>query len=355
MKLDTTLIDLGSLKPCETRIVALPYTNTSCTSDSAIGWTLTDWSSGFNVYGSGRYPPYTLKGNETDTLHIAFDGKHTGTIYDTVVIWFGTDENRVRKIPVQTFVPNVDSVLFSIRMPAKLYSDQEFTADIFPDRSITGKGLLSISGSLRYPSNDLEFRSIGEGAGLSITSVGPNPSGKFDKIDFVLSNPLGISLDPAIPILFLKLRTVLTDTISYVITLDSVILNGSDPDYTHCSLATGTAEASADFEPHCSDSLFITTLQNRTLLLITEPIPNPVTAETHYITKIRIESPVTGIANIQIIDAVGRTRYNDDVSLVANTMAENLIDLSEFNSGMYSIVVRYAGQIVHRKQLLLVR
>src|SRR5204862_8176568 len=141
----------------------IPYTNTSCPQDSVISWTLTDWSQGFNVFGTGRTPPYALTGNETDTLHIHFDGRHSGVIYDTVIVGFGTDDNRIRRIPVQTIVPTVDSVVFWFRMPTNLNSNQEFTAQLFPDRPVVGKGLLTVAGRIVFASNDFTFRSITSG------------------------------------------------------------------------------------------------------------------------------------------------------------------------------------------------
>lgn len=340
--IDTTPIDLGTLKPCETRDIAIPYTNRSCALDSVTGWTLSDWSSGFNVFGTGRYPPYALTGSETDTLHITFDGRHTGTIYDTVLVGFGTDDNRTRRIPVKTYVPSIDSVLFTLRMPGRLASNEGFTIEILPDRIVTGKGLFSISGSIYYSVDDFEYLFSKEGSGLSMPSFVRNDGNNVERLDFVLSNSAGISLDPNIPILSVRLRSLVTDSVSYTVGLDSILLNGSDPNYAHCTLATVGSQVSARYVPACGDSLLITALQHHPLFLASQLSPNPITAETNYRCQIKLQSAATGIFQIQICDAIGRIVKKTAFAAQAGESLDQTIDLHMMAAGSYQYEILYS-------------
>jgi photosystem II stability/assembly factor-like uncharacterized protein len=337
--LDTTPIDLGSLKPCETHDIAIPYTNTGCTLDSVTGWTLSNWSQGFNVFGTGRYPPYALKAGETDTLHITFDGHHTGTIYDTVRVGFSTDDNQTRSIPVKTFVPNIDSVLFTIDMPARLASNQEFTANVLPDRTVTGKGIYTIAGKVRYPANDFKYISIKEGANLNLTSSGPTNDPKLATISFVLSNASGITLDPTVPVLSLSFRTFVTDTISYSLALDSMVLNGSDPDFANCTLAAGGTSRVASFDPSCGDSLLITSLNGYTLFLASDPMPNPASTTT----TLRLEATTAGVADIELRDALGRALLRSSNMISESSTHDCSFDVTSLSAGTYTAEINFTS------------
>ncbi|MFI5202414.1 MAG: WD40/YVTN/BNR-like repeat-containing protein, partial [Candidatus Kapaibacterium sp.] len=172
MTIDTTPIDLGAAERCETRDTAIPYTNTSCVPVVFKAWRMAHYGDGLDVYNI-NYQPITIPAGATDSLHITFDGMHTGLIYDTVVLMLGTDADSVRRIPVQTYVPAVDTVNFILSMPAQLSAGEHFAANVLPDRAVTGKGLTSVSGLLHWPTNDFEFDSITAAGNLALVSNTP--------------------------------------------------------------------------------------------------------------------------------------------------------------------------------------
>ncbi len=258
LALDTTPIDLGTIAPCETHDTEIAYTNTGCGPVSVLGWTLSQWNEGYNVFGTGFSPPITLAPGAFDSLHLTFDGSHPGVVYDTVVVITGTNSDSVRRIPVQSFVPAVDTVDFLLRMPGQLTAGQSFTSGVYPDRAVdAGKGLTSISGRFTLPDNDFTFDSITAAPGLLLNTSGPWVANRIAREDFSVSNANGNSLDPATPIVQLWLEPLLTDSIEYALQLDSVLLNGGDSAYSNCALATGGSAVSATLSMGCGDSLLI--------------------------------------------------------------------------------------------------
>jgi hypothetical protein len=359
MALDTTPIDFGTIAPCQTIDTTISYTNTSCIPVNVLGLNLSSLGSGFNLSGTGKNPPYPIAADSTDSLHIMFDGSHTGVVYDTILINFGTDNDSVRRIPVQTFVPAVDSANFLLRMPNSLAVNQHFAVGVFPDRTVSAsKGLTSVAGRLLYPDNDFTFDSITPAAGLQLQYTGPTSVNGVDRVDFSVSNGSGIALDPATPIVQLWLGSTLTDSINYAIALDSVLLNGGDPNFSQCTLATTGSDVSAQFTSSCGDSLLIEEMLGHNLIFSSAPIPNPVTADGGYIANLTLQSFVDGIAEIELCDALGRTISRASLSMQAGQTVPYSLDLRDSPSGSYFYTIRYVspmGTTARNGSILVIR
>ncbi|HET6400924.1 MAG TPA: IgGFc-binding protein [Candidatus Kapabacteria bacterium] len=344
LSLDTTPIDLGTTSPCETRDTAIAYTNTSCMPLIFDAWRMEHYGDGFQLYNI-NYQPITIPAGATDSLHITFDGSQSGIVYDTVVVIVGTDKDSVRRIPVQSYTPPVDSVNFVVRMPPQLSAGHSFSADVLPDRPVSaGKNLLSVSGRLRFPDNDFEFDSVTAAAGLQLTTAGLWLSNGVKMVDFSVSNAAGILLDPATPIVRLWLEPVLTDTIAYRVQLDSVFLNGGDPQYSNCTLATSGAGASAQLNASCGDSLTIDVMRGQTLFFATLPDPNPAgMAEGDGLSHFIIQGNVNGHAEIELFDELGRSISHQSFSIQAGQTVPCSFDLRAMPSGGYSYTIRFVS------------
>src|SRR5207247_1724708 len=105
---------------------------------------------GLQVYNK-NYQPLTVPAGATDSLHVTFDGSHTGTIYDTVVVEVGTDEHPVRHIPICLFVPPIDSLNFLLVVPVSLAATEHVPFLIVPDRAKSGKGIMTVAGRVAFP------------------------------------------------------------------------------------------------------------------------------------------------------------------------------------------------------------
>ncbi len=346
MALDTTPINLGTLRPCESHDTAIPYTNTSCVAVDVRGWTLTSWGSGFNAFGTGTHPPYPIQSGASDSLHITFDGSHTGVVYDTVIVWFGTDADSVRRIPLQTFAPAIDTVNFLLSMPAQLAAGQHFAASVLPDRVVSGKGLTSVSGVFVFPDDDFSFDSITAPAELQLNWGGPWLVNGVDRVDFGVSNIAGLTLDPAQPIAQIWLRALLADTTNYRVSLDSVLLNGGDPNYSRCTLATGGTGATATLAPACGDSLLMKTMSGSELLLIDPPQPNPATDNV----TIRFRNMVLQPIQYELYDALGTTRLRG-----VTQGSDIVLDVSSLPEGIYFFRASSAGAASVSRKIAIAR
>ncbi len=357
MALDTTPIDLDTIAPCQTIETSIPYTNTSCLPVKVLSWNLSSLGSGFQVTGTGT--PYVLPADSSDSLRITFAGSQTGVIYDTVVVTVGTDGDSVRRIPLQTFVPAVDSVNFLVRMPSPLAAKQNFSAGVYPDRTINAsKGLTSVSGRLLFPDNDFASNTLTAAAGLQLSWSGPWIVNGVDHVDFSVSNQAGIALDPATPIVQLSLEALLADSINYTITLNSILLNGGDPTFSQCTLATSGSETSAQFTPGCGDSILMETMLGENIIFSSAPIPNPVTADGGYVASLTLQSFADGVAEIDLCDALGRAISTESFSMQAGETVPCALDLRSSPSGSYFYTIRYVsavGTAVRNGSILVIR
>jgi hypothetical protein len=358
MALDTTPIDLGTITPCQTIDTTIPYTNTSCVPVVFDAWRMLHYGDGFQVYNT-TVQPITIPAGQTDSLHLTFDGTQSGVVYDTIVVIVGTDNDSVRRIPVQTFVPTVDSVNFIVRMPSPLAPKQNFSAGVYPDRAISAsKGLTSIAGRLLFPDNDFAYDTLTASAGLQLSPVTSSVINGVYEVNFSVSNPTGIALDPATPIVQLWLEALLADSIDYSITLDSVLLNGGDPTFSQCTLATSGSETSAQFTPGCGDSILMEEMLGENIIFTSAPIPDPVTADGGFVAALTVQSFTDGVAEIELHDALGRKISHDSFSMQAGETIPYTLDLRSSPSGSYFYTIRYVsavGTAVRDGSILVIR
>jgi hypothetical protein len=316
------------------------------------------YGDGFQVYNTTSQP-ITIPAGQTDSLHVTFDGSQSGVVYDTVVVIVGTDNDSIRRIPVQTFVPVVDSVNFIVRMPSPLAVKQIFSAGVYPDRAISAsKGLTSIAGRLLFPDNDFAYDTLTGAAGLQLSLVTSSVINGVDEVDFLVSDPAGIALDPATPILQLWLEALLADSINYAITLDSVVLNGGDPTFSQCTLATSGSETSAQFTAGCGDSILMEEMLGQNIIFSSAPIPNPVTADGGYVASLTLQSFADGVAEIDLCDALGRAISTESFSMQAGETVPFSLDLRSSPSGSYFYTIRYVsavGTAVRNGSILVIR
>ncbi len=344
--LSATSLNLGSGNACATHDTIIIYTNTGCVPVAVTGWSMSQWGNGFNVFGTGYPPPITLQPGQSDSLHITYTSG-VGDLYDTVIVWTDADSGKVRRIPVEIHITPVDSVKFVIAMPASIRIDRHFVAPIFPDRIVQGKGLISISGTLSYQNDDFDFEGITAPNTLNLLYNGPNITNGVARIPFSLSNAAGIVLDPATPILQLGLNAVWADSAHFSVTLDSLLLNNSDQNYSRCVLGTIAAIASSnlDAEP-CGDEILTGELQGNLVFDAAQPSPDPVTAASNYRATLILQSAVSGTIDIELQDALGRTVSQSSASLHAGEADPCTLDFHNQPAGIYYYTIRFNSSSV---------
>jgi hypothetical protein len=341
LALDTTPVDLGVLSTCETRDTSIPFANTGCVPITVSSLALTQSNMGYGVSDTGNRSSVTLAPGESDSLRITFDGSRTGKLYDTVVVIAGINNDSIRRIPIQTFIQAVDSVRFYLQTLPSLIPGQHFAVDVMPDRVVSAsKGLTSVSGRLSYFDNDFAFDSITAAAGLQFQKSGLIRNNGVDEVDFSVSNANGIALDPSTPIVQIWLEPVLTDSVNYSIGLDSLLLNGGDPEFSNCTLATAATGTSPQLGFACGDSIIVNALLGRNLFYASLPAPNPLGADGD-VAQMSLQSFANGNATIEIYDALGRTVHSESYSLEAGQIFLCPVDLQGSPAGGYFYTVRF--------------
>jgi len=342
--MDTMPIDLGTLTPCTSRDTEIGYTNTSCVSATVIGWTMSDWSSGYNIFGTGTHPPYAIAPGASDSLHITFDGSHTGVVYDTAIVWFGSDSDSTRRIPLKSFVPAIDTINFTLfGMPGTLSAGQSFTAGVYPEQALSGKGITSVSGVISWRRDDFDF---GSWSGLDLSGNSPYSESGRSRAVFTVSNPSGLTLDPTKPLAQISLRAMITDTISYRLYLDSLVLGGDAPQFSACSYSTRGKPDTAVLTPVCPDSILINDLAGRGIMTIAAVQPNPASDGV----TISFRGNALGPISYDVIDALGGTRLRGFTGENALTL-----DVSSLPQGVYFFRAASGNSLSSSIQLVILR
>ncbi len=339
ISIDTTGVNLGSGSICAVHDTVLHYTNTGCLPVTILGWRMTHWN-GFNVAGSGKYPPLTLQPNESDSIYITYSGTMPGSYYDTVFFSCGTDKDSGRSIPVSVIIRPVDSLHFELIAPPAIKAGQSFTTEIRPAKNIATEDLRQIAGVLSYPDNNFVFESLTATSPLQLQYQGPFVSAHTAHIPFTLTSTSPITFDTLLPVLTLTREAMITDTIDYSVLLDSILFNG-DPNYQRCTLATGEVTTVLSLNAACPDPLIINSLSGHPLLLAGLVKPNPVTSDAQYRTELSLQALENGMVTIVLSDAVGRIVYTTNRYLQKNTVDTELFDLMQEPAGCYFYSVRF--------------
>jgi hypothetical protein len=341
--LTTSPLNFGTLSPCETHDTTITFVNTECNPITIAAWTLSQQTKGYNVMGTGGQAPIMIASGDTCSLHITFDGTHTGTLYDTILVRVNASNDSTWRIPIQTIVPPVDSVRFFLQTQSPVVPGQHFNIDVQPDRVVNAsKGLTSVSGRFSYSDNDFTFDSITAIAGLQFQKNGPFLSNGVSDVDFSVANANGMTLNPGTPIVQLWLEAMLTDSLNDFIGLDSLLLNGGDPAFENCTLATAASGTSPQLNLACGDSILINAMLGHDLFYAAPPAPNPLGANgDDFVAQINLQCSTNGAASVELFDALGQELKHISYSLLAGQTIPCLVDMQGSPAGCYFYMIRF--------------
>jgi len=358
--LSTSGIDFGTFNACATRDTAIIYTNTGCLpltisrmALAGVGFLLSPATADSIVVAPGQ----------TDTLHISFDGQHTGNLASPLLIHSNADANALISIPILGYVPPLDSAGFILATSTTTIKPGDtFEVTITPDRAISNKKLFSIAGSLAYFEDNYDLVSITPMAGLD-TQISRLPAtGKIAHLHYNLSSATDISLAPASPILTAKFVSRLSDSIAAMPwSVEAFQLNGGDPDYSRCTLASTVKNSPtiATLSLACGDSLIAHTMAGVLVFRVEPARPNPVTSQARgYSTTLELHAEMDGTADVEVFDALGRSVAKTNVALAQGTTEPCRLDFTQLPGGSYFYSVRFhsaIGDARSRGSLLLLR
>jgi hypothetical protein len=226
------------------------------------------------------------------------------------------------------------------------------------DRIIQNKGLTSITGVIEYYNDNFDLVAVANTSGLTLTTSPVEAHGITAHIRFMISGNGAFSLDPQVPLFTLRMRSMLSDSLSTPFWIDSLLLNGGDPNFNRCVLSSSTLGTISHTALACGDSLMQRELRQQPLLTVTNAYPNPVTSEHNYQAAISLVSAESGKAVITLSDARGEMISRETLSLDASVVRMHYFDLSQMAPGSYFYSIGFTSSDKHRWEtgsLLLVR
>ncbi len=278
---------------------------------------------------------WTNIGGPTNTFDTRFEVINTGTAIYAFDEFGGLWKD----------VTPINSVQFTVAAnPDPIKPGDTLTVTVTPNLAVQGTGLTSISGTMEYHSDAYKFISATGGAGTAqLQYTLPFAVGETAYLPFTISSPTDILLDPATPIFTLYLQTMVSDTTVSSFTLDSLLLNGSDPNYGNCVFSPSSNGAVSHIQLACGDTLLMLAMSNELALGVENPQPNPLTAENGYQSSLMLHSSSDGIAEVLVTDMLGRIITRNNFALSAGKSASYSIDLSNQSTGEYFYTVLFAS------------
>ncbi len=329
--LDTTAIDLGTFAACSRRDTAIVYSNQGCAPLKIRARTL---AGGAIVSSDPLSDSTLLASGQSDTLHVSYDGSHTGLCTTTFTIHSDADIDSVRVIRLSINVVPVDTLRLNVILSSmSAEAGEVVTAGVFPERVVAGKSLQTVSGVLTFSNDAFDIISRTNEAGAAITWGAAVSVGSLMRIPFTISSAGELPLDPAVALVSLKLKVLLTDSSSVRVFVDSLSFNPSIPNYSNCVLASQSNPGFFTLALNaCGDRTIQNTLGHQPLFSMSPVTPDPVSGAS---AKIEIHSTVDGTLNITLRDQLGRTIQAQQILTRSGSNTPIIFDLHNVPSGSY--------------------
>src|SRR5579883_435854 len=301
-----------TIRACSSRDTSIQIANTGCGTDTVL---TTITGNGFVATDTTYITP-----GATASIHVRYDGSTRGNVNAIVSLKTGQGVvNNLANVSFDGYVPPTDSVHFLVSFDkAPVSAGTFFRVLLKPDRAVTGVGLNSIRGIFSYPSSTFI---VGTGAlsaasGLMLSQNGPEiVTGGLGHFPFEVTNASGITLDPATPIVTFAMEAVVSDSVGGKISVDSLQLNHTDPQFSVCNLAAGALGLTSAIQVLCGDSTLIRTLGGKPIISSEQLRPNPVTSETGYKSSLQLLAGEDGVAEVTLYNALGEVISHDALAL----------------------------------------
>ncbi len=274
--------------------------------------------------------PHTLANEEDIALHY----NPIPSARDTALLHLYFNQHGDRKDTILQFTgagPQPDYVsLRCVLSASHAAAGKTFSVDIFPDQSINNAGLDTISFSLNY-TNDL----------LNFVPTGSSSIGQISVQNGEASIPISIignnlTLDPTKPIVTLTFEAMLSDTLHTTLAISEPKANPSHKSYGECVLSLTADSTPFNLDLVCGDSLILAAMQGAPPFSIVSIQPNPASSSIEVnLSKL---SPVA----YSLFDALGH-------SVLSGTDTPQKLDVTFLPSGGYYIRLNSNGYVQTRK------
>jgi hypothetical protein len=207
--------------------------------------------------------------------------------------------------------------------------DERVTLNVTPSSRVENRGLNDLTFTLTYRDDLFHLASATSSVGTVGMPVVVNGRMQIP-VQLTGSN---ITLDPATPLLELRLDPRVTDSTHTDITIGDLRLNGGDVKYANCQLAASAQSASIDLLLGCGDRTLQRFISGERAVEILSLVPNPATGSAT--ATIRVARPMHVI--VEVIDIHGVIR----IALQIPATTTHTIELADgLVSGTYILRVR---------------
>ncbi len=332
-------MDFNNIQSCAKPDTAIVLSYQGC---GTITVQLNLTGTGFSI--EGGVTSLQLSPGETVTIRVAYDGTTTGNLNGTLNIQSNAATNPNYTVQFSGTVQPAETVHFKVgfsTMP--VVAGQVFNATLTPDIAFSGKGLQTIHGVYEYRSNNFN---VGPGTLTSsipgLVQNGPTKVGTTEQYTFDITGN-NLTLDPTKPLVSLPMEAMISDSVGGTVQVNSIALNGGDVAFNNCVLTSTTQSLNASISIQCGDSLLISVLNGKPIVLSEQPRPNPVTEETGFQTTLNLIVAENGIAEITLYNALGEQLTHDYVPLASGGTVPYTFNLADHPAGSYYYSVHFTS------------
>ncbi len=282
------------------------------------------------------------------SVPVTYDGTTPDSLHTTVYFYSGASTNPNDTVKLLGVIAPVQTVHFKLGLSTMPVSaGQQFFATLTPVEPFAGAGLNSIHGEFVYRRDNFEVGTI-TSMTPSVTKVTGNAIdvGKIEYYDFDATGA-NIALNTADALVSLQLTAMISDSSGGTVSLDSLTLNGGDPEFAGCVLSLGpdTLQLNSTVTFQCGDSLLSTILNGQPIVTSEQPRPNPVTELSGFQTTLNLAAAVSGDAEILLYNALGEEITRDHIALTSGGTVPYTFHLNDLPAGSYYYAIRFTSAI----------
>lgn len=349
LSLGEELRDLDTVEYCELRDTVIRFQNRGCDTLTITGASLTGADYGF--VNTGTLPRKIAPG-AYDSIIVQYDPLLPGDAPGSLLITSDADSLPSRTIALTGYALPTDTLTFNLVPEREIVNDNDtLNFTLFPDTTIRGKGLRSLSVILSYNGDVLTFMSASATLpGLTILQPIELETGlKARQLALTLLHANEITLDSLIGLVRLKFRTTLSDSTHVTMTLSDYTLNGGDPLFAKCVLGSRKTDAMLVLTMFCGDSLIKKTLLEGKLVLSTSaPSPNPSSRSRGGVISLPYVLNASVPLHLEVYSVEGVLSYEllEERQMGAGALT---VPIERLPSGTYHYTVRAGGSVMRGK------
>jgi hypothetical protein len=287
--------------------------------------------------------PFDIARGDSVTIHLAFNPATSGSNSDQLQIQTNADINPLRIVDLTASTKPIDAVTFRLEQEDKaILAGDTATFAVIPDIDWSGRGLQSIKFSIIYNGDILTYNQIKQiDQTFQTFHSTVNLDGNTKQLNIEINSPTEIVLHKDMPLLTLTFSTALTDTIFTPVTMTLLQLNSGDTTYSKCILTSSSQDADFVLQLECGSRTLLDFLKGKMPILTDQSRPNPVTSESNYQATLPFTSSITGIAEFECFDALGKVVYSQTIYIDKPGKYIAHFDGSKISSGSYEYVLRF--------------